>query len=383
MLRLQTALFFCSVSTAIMLVTGTADAATPEASIAAIRAVGPRGEGHAAAMTAVQELSQADASTIPQILQAFDGATPLASNWLLGALEVVADRALAQKTLDAKTLEAFVVDTANHARARRIAYEWLLKVDPTAEQRLIPGMLTDPGAEFRRDAVALRLEKAAKLSADGKTEDARAVFEEALQGAVDDDQVKAIVKPLKEQGVKVDLQRHFGFLPDWKLIGPFDNTDKQGFNVAYPPERELNFTAKYAGKEGEIAWQEFSTDDDYGKVNLAKALSPFKGAITYAATVFDSDRPRNVELRLGTPNAWKLWVNGELVFAREEYHRGSKLDQYRVPVSLKAGQNTILLKVCQNEQTEDWAQAWEYQIRVCDSAGAAIAPAGRLTSQVK
>ena len=36
--------------------------------------------------------------------------------------------------------------------------------------------------------------------------------------------------------------------------------------------------------------------------------------------------------------------------------------------------NAILLKICQNEQTEEWAQDWKYQIRVCDSAGAAILP---------
>jgi hypothetical protein len=159
------------------------------------------------------------------------------------------------------------------------------------------------------------------------------------------------------------------------LIGPFDNTDKQGFDVAYPPESERKFDAKYAGKSGEVGWIEFATDDDYGVVDLTKALAPHKGAVTYAATEFVSPADQRVELRLGTPNAWKLWVNGKLAFARDEYHRGTQLDQYRVPVSLKAGTNQILLKVCQNEQTEEWAQKWQYQLRVCTSGGAGIAPA--------
>lgn len=366
----------------VLVLSGTVGAATPQELIKSIQAVKPHGEGHAAAIAAVKELSQSDASALPIILQSFDGASPLAANWLLGALESVADRALAEQKLSAQTLEAFVVETGNHARARRIAYEWLLKVDPTAEARLIPGMLSDPGAEFRRDAVALKLAEAEALKKDGKTDESRVAYQAAMQGAVDDDQVKAIVKPLKEMGVEVDLQRHFGFLPEWKLIGPFDNTDKQGFNVAYPPERELNFDATYPGKMDDVAWQPFATKDDYGVVDLTKAMAPHKGAIVYAASVYDSARDREVELRLGTPNAWKLWVNGELIFAREEYHRGSMLDQYRVPVRLKAGANTILLKVCQNEQTEDWAQKWQYQLRVCDSAGVAIAPAGQLTSQL-
>ena len=95
-----------------------------------------------------------------------------------------------------------------------------------------------------------------------------------------------------------------------------------------------------------------------------------------ASATFRSAEKQAAELRLGTPNAWKLWVNGELVFEREEYHRSTRMDQFRVPVSLQAGDNTIMLKVCQNEQEQDWAQDYKYQLRVCDSSGVAILPAG-------
>jgi hypothetical protein len=92
----------------------------------------------------------------------------------------------------------------------------------------------------------------------------------------------------------------------------------------------------------------------------------------YLLTGFQSPTSRRVELRLGTDNAWKLWFNGELQFSRNEYHRGKALDQYRIPVTMKPGNNVILLKVCQNEQTEDWAQDYQVQLRVCDSNGRGI-----------
>lgn len=364
-----------------LLFANTALAASTAELVATIRAVQPLGKGNEAASAAIKELSQASPAELVSILKAFDGASPLAANWLLGAFESIADRALQADKLSARELEDFVIDTKNHAGARRIAYEWLLKVDPTAEDRLIPGMLQDPSADFRRDAVARQLAAAEKLLESEDKSAAKEAYLQALSGAVDDDQVKLITKPLKELGVEVNLQQHFGFLTNWKLIGPFDNTDKMGFDVAYPPENSLNFEASYPGKMGDVSWTEFTTPDEYGTVNLAEALAPHKGAITYAATTFVSDQPRQVEIRLGTPNAWKLWVNGELMFARDEYHRGSRLDQYKVPVSLKPGPNTVLLKICQNEQTEDWAQKWEYQLRVCDTAGAAVAPAGKETSQ--
>jgi hypothetical protein len=49
-----------------------------------------------------------------------------------------------------------------------------------------------------------------------------------------------------------------------------------------------------------------------------------------------------------------------------------KLDQYSVPVTLRAGSNTILLKICQNEQEEDWAQRYQFQVRTCNVSGIAV-----------
>ena len=48
------------------------------------------------------------------------------------------------------------------------------------------------------------------------------------------------------------------------------------------------------------------------------------------------------------------------------------LDQYLVRGKLKPGKNTLLLKLLQNEQTEDWAQDWSFQFRVTDFSGRAI-----------
>ena len=55
------------------------------------------------------------------------------------------------------------------------------------------------------------------------------------------------------------------------------------------------------------------------------------------------------------------------------------VDQYVEPVVLERGKNVILIKVAQNEQTEDWAQDWAFQLRVCDPVGTAIAPVAAST----
>jgi hypothetical protein len=109
-------------------------------------------------------------------------------------------------------------------------------------------------------------------------------------------------------------------------------------------------------------------------VDLNKAIGPVKGAVAYAYAEFASDSEQPAEVRLSSVNAVKLWLNGELLLAKEVYHSGTALDQYRVRATLREGTNTILLKVCQNEQTQPWAQDWSFRLRICDKVGTAILP---------
>ena len=367
-----------------VLAAGQCSAASFDDNIKSILAIAAEGQGHPAAIAAVKELSQGPAATLVPLLKAFDRANPLAVNWLRGVVDAVADRQLkATGKLPAEALEAFVKDTDRSAEARRLAYEWLIKVDQAASDRLIPGMLHDASPEFRRDAVERLIAGATTAKESKDAAKAESLYRQALEGAVDEDQVKAIVGPLREMGHKIDLQKHFGFLTEWHLAGPFDNTAFKGFDTVYPPEKGVDLAAKYEGKMGDVTWEKYSTADEYGVFNIAKQTSPYKGAVMYATTTFTTDKAQSVEFRLGTPNAWKLWINGELMFGRDEYHRGTQLDQYRVKAKLRPGKNTILMKICQNEQTDEWAQDYKYQIRVCDSTGAAIQPnPAAVTSQV-
>ncbi|HLQ43208.1 MAG TPA: hypothetical protein VK137_00650 [Planctomycetaceae bacterium] len=345
-------------------------AADTESLLRTIKSVDREGRGNKAAGQAVNELSQQGVTVLPAVLKSFGDANPLAANYLRGAVEAIADRALKSgKPLPSRQLEQLIRDKEQDPRARRLAFELLSRVDASAPDRLIPGMLLDPSPDFRRDAVARLIASGEKLLQDNDTDAAKGAFKKALSGATDDDQVKAIVKRLKELREEVDLKRHFGFLTDWQFIGPFDNVGLKGFDTVYPPEERLDLAAKLEGQKGPVAWESFSTDDEYGIFNIAKTIAPHKGAAMYAVTEFHSPTDRIVEFRLGTPNAWKLWLNGKQLFGRDEYHRGMAIDQYRVRGDLKPGANTILLKICQNEQTEDWAQRYEFQLRVADLSG--------------
>jgi len=79
-----------------------------------------------------------------------------------------------------------------------------------------------------------------------------------------------------------------------------------------------------------------------------------------------------VEIRVGCINGNKVWVNGKMVVSNHVYHASTAIDQYTAQATFRKGRNDILVKVAQNEQTEDWAQRWQFQLRVCDSYGTAI-----------
>lgn len=349
--------------------------------LSTIRAVDHEGGGHVAAQAAVRDLSAGDASLLLPTLAAIDGANPLAANWLRGAFETVAARALTSGGLPIDDLLRFYHDRRRDPRARRLAYEWIIRARPTLAEELIPQALDDPSIEMRREAVARLMAQARAALEAGRQDEAALAFRQALSGAGDPQQVDPIVKSLADLGQPVDLVAHYGLLTEWYVIGPFDNREMKGFPIAYPPEQEVKLDAVYQGQLGEVRWQKLRSNEPDGTFDLAALTAPHKGAIDYVATEFLSDRDQPVEFRLATANAWKLWLNGELLFAREEYHRGMRFDQYRVAGVLKPGANRILLKVCQNEQDQDWAQKWSFQFRICDPYGRPLRPSAPPASQ--
>lgn len=340
------------------------------ADCAILRAVGPEGQGNAAATAAWNRLAARDAASLPGLLAAMNGAGDRANNYFLAAATTIADRALSTgQTLPVATLGDILLDPAHDPRPRRLAYDLILRVDPDLAAALRGGLLDDPAPELRREAVQHAIDSAATALADGRREAAAVLYRQALRFAREADQIETVVAPLQELGHPVDLVRQLGFLTRWHIIGPFDNTGGAGYERVLPPETEWNPRAAYPGLEGPVRWREFVSTNAYGRIDFNRALAPLKEVAGYAFTEFHSDAERPAEIRLGSKNGWKVWFNGEFLFGRDEYHRAAEIDQYRLPVRLRAGPNAILVKLTQNEMVEDWTVEWEFQLRVTDPAG--------------
>jgi hypothetical protein len=344
--------------------------------LAAIKAVGKEGAGNPTAARAWRELSRLGPDVLPAIFAGFDDDNPLTTNWLRAAADAIGDRALREKKpLPAAALERFVQDTNNPAIGRLAAYRWLVRADPAAPARLLPGFLHDRSPDLRRDAVDTRVEAATAALAKGDKTAAIRALREALSGATDKDQVEDIAKSLKEQGIEVDLAAHFGFIRSWLVIGPFDNAKGEKLAVVYAPEKSIDLQATYKGKgDVDCRWKSFATNDPYGKVDFNKALGQKKGVIAYAQAVVEMPAERRAEIHLGCATGLKVFHNGkELLFCDEYFHGIPEMDQFVVPVVLKAGRNEILIKVGQSEETGgSWADQWWFQARLCDASGVAV-----------
>lgn len=347
-------------------------ALSPAASepVAALLAVGPEGQGNAEASAAWKQLvSTATPAQWPDILAAMDKANVLSQNWLRGAVYALADREKsAGRPFPLEGLTAFLKNTTHGGAGRMTAADLLKQADPAAWAVIMPGFLEDPEAMLRREPVAALLTKATAAKD-------REGLRKALHAARDQDQVRAATDELRGLGETVDLPRHYGFLLDWKVIGPFDNKGRKGFDTVFPPEKTIDLAATYPGREADappVKWQPFTGNDEFGVIDFNKPLGMTKEVTAYAVTTFQSPEARDAEIRIGCKNGWKIWLNGQFLFGRDEYHRGMKIDQYILPVKLKAGANEILVKCCQNEQTETWTVEWEYQLRICDASGTAI-----------
>jgi hypothetical protein len=165
------------------------------------------------------------------------------------------------------------------------------------------------------------------------------------------------------------------------VIGPFDAMGMKGFKTVYPPEEKLDLAAELPGQKGTVRWKRFRMTEPppsapgphVALVNLVEALGNAADAVAYAYTAFTVPEAREVEFRGAADDNFTVWVNDTRVFGFEEYRNGVRLDRHRFRVKLRAGLNTVLVKVCQAPaDAANNEPNWEFLLRMVDDSGKGI-----------
>ena len=127
----------------------------------------------------------------------------------------------------------------------------------------------------------------------------------------------------------------------WYVIGPFEaETGEAAYETAYEPESELDVHKYY--RNGKLRWLAKKGFTDGNLHDLGGGV----GA-SYLYRIIKVPTPRETELSLGSSGALKVWLNGEVVLDRN-VKRPAAADQDRIQVRLRAGGNSLLLKVVNN-----------------------------------
>jgi hypothetical protein len=99
-----------------------------------------------------------------------------------------------------------------------------------------------------------------------------------------------------------------------------------------------------------------------GHVDLREVMDPDVWTVAYGLLSFDCPTVRQAQLRIGTNEATKVWLNDEEVWVRN-LRRSAAFDNDIIPVELVAGTNTVLIKVCQI------IGDWGFYFRITDPEG--------------
>ncbi len=142
---------------------------------------------------------------------------------------------------------------------------------------------------------------------------------------------------------------------EWLLLGPLPMTTEEGqkpsneeqrafFQTEHvDPNRHPDPGQGFAFGGTRLVWNSIRSDEQ-GAVQLDDYLGQHDFTDAYAFAILKSDKPRRLNLGLGSDDAVRVWLNGTLV--HEQWGgRGLQLNEDLVTVDLEEGENRLLVKI--------------------------------------
>ena len=156
--------------------------------------------------------------------------------------------------------------------------------------------------------------------------------------------------------------RRRGYLVDWMALGPFPDEGGAAFGISFITEARAD-AIQYATWQGkQYTWEKAPVAGLPPVADLRALYTDTQNHAAYAFSKFSLSKPMAAELQLSVGGAFELWLNGQNVAGDPTPHTW-KQDEVRVPVTLNAGINKVLLKVLRD------GESWRCSVRVADRRG--------------
>ena len=163
----------------------------------------------------------------------------------------------------------------------------------------------------------------------------------------------------RAQEVINDLDKYEGHILTWVGVGPFVDKGKDGaaiYQMVFDPEKKDVTNVKWSPVDKGIgSWE----------INLEAMFGGLDHCAAYLRTHIWAPTEQDALLEMGSDDAVKAWVNGELVFNEWTVH-GASPRQHHAAVHLSKGWNDLMLKVV------DFEGGWVVGCRVRKPDGTAI-----------
>ena len=173
------------------------------------------------------------------------------------------------------------------------------------------------------------------------------------------------LKQLGEVDSMKTAKKQLGFVPDFALLGPFENDQGKGADTVYAPEKEVDLTKTYKGRLGLRTWRQDYPRRLSGLINFSDFYYPAKWQIVYGVAGVRVAEAGTYEIRIASADGVKVWLNGAQLFQNRKMSK-FQFDGLVLPVQFRKGVNRLLIKSIQG------TGPWKLAVRVTGQQGTLV-----------
>jgi len=243
---------------------------------------------------------------------------------------------------------------------RRLAIEGMGRLGGPDELPLLRPYLEQ--GNLRKQTAAAVVPLADKLAAAGQKDVAIELYTKAVELSGDRNVIRTAAGKLRDLGVTLDLASAGGSVTHWWVLGPFPGKEEMEKKDVIPTGGAIDPSKPAQVEDQSYQWKYAPVDDPLGMMDLEQSVARRDNVAAYAYAEVTSPTVQDVTFKIGSDDSVFCWLNGQLVHSWVG-NRGWGADQDSVNTSLKAGTNTILLKIVNG------GAQWSFSLRITDRDG--------------
>ncbi len=196
----------------------------------------------------------------------------------------------------------------------------------------------------------------------GREAEGNRLMAEIMPRLTSADAVRHAIHAMRAHGPNPAFARALGYINRWWLVGPFPWRPQTGFDTRFIGEPDVSIEDAYTVDDQTLHWEQRESDDPAALFDLIAHLAPAENVVAFAYAEIEVAAGGPAQLRLGSDDGIRVWVNQEAVF-QIDADRGYDIDQDVADITLREGRNVVLAQVTQ------LLGGWAFTLRLTEPDG--------------